>query len=230
MSSFQASFCFSEHHLFLLASALLSGITTGINYNFFSENYVAFPIIYKEKSSQIKEKLVPILQNSVLKGLRVSKMFYPMYIATCLLLRSNPTSLIMDCFNLHLFCMLLIITTLLFTVNSTMLTVFGIAACEPLDLNLEEVRNKWNIFEKKIALGPILFQAVAGLDKKGTTPLQCLLSLQQLAHLTGKLYFLSTIGCQCYCSLSQAKRSQLGLVFLCLASLVVIHTCGTRFE
>jgi len=162
----QASFCFSEHHLFLLASALLSGITTGINYNFFSENYVAFPIIYKEKSSQIKEKLVPILQNSVLKGLRVSKMFYPMYIATCLLLRSNPTSLIMDCFNLHLFCMLLIITTLLFTVNSTMLTIFGIAACEPLDLNLEE--------------------AVAGLDKKGTTPLQRLLSLQQLAHLTGQ--------------------------------------------
>ena len=142
LSSFQASFCFSEHHLFLLASALLAGITTGINYNFFSENYVAFPIIYKEKSSQIKEKLVPILQNSVLKGLRVSKMFYPMYIATCLLLRSNSTSLIMDCFNLHLFCMLLIITTLLFTVNSTMLTVFGIAACEPLDLNLEEVRIK----------------------------------------------------------------------------------------
>jgi len=72
----------------------------------------------------------------------------------------------MDCFNLHLFCMLLIITTLIFAVNSTMLTVFGIAACEPLDLNLE--------------------QAVAGLDVKGTTPLQRLLSLQQLAHLTGQ--------------------------------------------
>ena len=85
---------------------------------------------------------MPILQSSVLKGLRVSKMFYPMYISPCLPLRSNPTSLIMDCFNLHLFCMLLIITTLLFTVNSTMLTVFGIAACEPLDLNLEEVSNK----------------------------------------------------------------------------------------
>ena len=69
-----------------------------------------------------------------------------MYIATCLLVRSNPTSLIMDCFNLHLFCMLLIITTLLFTVNSTMLTIFGIAACEPLDLNLEEVICKWNNF------------------------------------------------------------------------------------
>jgi len=162
----QANFCFSEHHLFLLASALLTGTITGINYNFFSENCVTFPIIYKEKSSQIKEKLMPILQSSVLKGLRVSKIFYPMYISTCLLLRSNPTSLIMDCFNLHLFCMLLIITTLLFTVNSTTLTVFGIAACEPLDLNLEE--------------------AVAGLDVKSATPLQRLLSIQQLAQLTSQ--------------------------------------------
>ena len=139
LSLFQASFCFSEHHLFLLASALLTGATTGINYSFFSDNCITFPIIYKEKSSQIKEKLVPILQSSALKGLRVSKIFYPMYIATCLLMRSNPTGLIMDCFNLQLFFMLLIITTLLFTVNSTMLTVFGIAACEPLDLNLGEV-------------------------------------------------------------------------------------------
>merc|ERR1712203_20333 len=51
----------------------------------------------------------------------------------------------------------------LFAVNSTMLAVFGIAACEPLDLNLDE--------------------AVAGLDSKGA-PLQRLLSLQQLAELT----------------------------------------------
>ena len=48
----------------------------------------------------------------------------------------------MDCFDLHLLCMMLTITTLLFAVNSTMLTVFGIAACEPLDLNLDEVRLK----------------------------------------------------------------------------------------
>ena len=114
----------------------------GINYSFFSENCVTFPIIYKEKSSQIKQKLFPILQGSLLKGLRVAKLFYAMYASTCLLLRSNPTGLIMDCFDLHLLCMMLTITTLLFAVNSTMLTVFGIAACEPLDLNLDEVRLK----------------------------------------------------------------------------------------
>ena len=103
-----------------------------------------------------------------MKGLRVAKMFYPMYIAACLLLRSNPTSLIMDCFNLHLFCMLLIITTLIFAVNSTMLTVFGIAACEPLDLNLEQVEATNRL---RIALEPIVIPGCcwAGCERNDTT-------------------------------------------------------------
>jgi len=162
----QAHFCFSEHHLFLLASALMTGATIGINYNFFSDDCVTFPIIYKEKPSQIKQKLVPILQSSFMKGLRVSKLFYPLYISTCLLTRSNPTNLIIEALNLQLFLMLLITTSLLFAVNSTMLTVFAVAACEPLNLSLEE--------------------AVAGLDSKASAPLQRLLSLQQLAELTSR--------------------------------------------
>ena len=117
----------------------MTGATIGINYNFFSDDCVTFPIIYKEKPSQIKQKLVPILQSSFMKGLRVSKLFYPLYISACLLTRSNPTNLIIEALNLQLFLMLLITTSLLFAVNSTMLTVFAVAACEPLNLSLEEV-------------------------------------------------------------------------------------------
>ena len=51
-----------------------------------------------------------------------------------------------------------------------------------------------------------LLQAVAGLDVKGTTPLQRLLSLQQLAQLTGNLYFLPVIHVKAMLTLTHRPR------------------------
>ena len=56
-------------------------------------------------------------------AVRQARYFYTSYVLFCLAAKSNPTSLILDCLDLHCLAMLLILSTLLLFLNSTWLAV-----------------------------------------------------------------------------------------------------------
>ena len=133
-----ATFCFNEQQLFLLASAAFTGAGMAVRYNFFSENSVTFPIIYKDKSGQIKQRLRPLLVAASVMAVREARYFYTSYVLFCLAARSSPTSLILDCLDLHRLAMLLTLSTLLLFLNSTWLAVFNTFALALLPQSLGE--------------------------------------------------------------------------------------------
>ena len=114
---------------------------------------------------QIKQRLRPLLAEAVVAAVREARYFYTSYVLFCLAARSSPTSLILDCLDLHRLAMLLILSLLLF-LNSTRLAVFNTFALAPLPQSLGE--------------------HLATLQGASSHPLHRLLSLQHLATLSAE--------------------------------------------
>ena len=87
---------------------------------------------------QIKQRLRPLLAEAVVAAVREARYFYTSYVLFCLAARSSPTSLILDCLDLHRLAMLFTLSTLLLFLNSTWLAVFNTFALAPLPLSLGE--------------------------------------------------------------------------------------------
>ena len=87
---------------------------------------------------QIKQRLRPLLAEAVVAAVRETRYFYTSYVFFCLAARSSPTSLILDCLDLHRLAMLFTLSTLLLFLNSTWLAVFNTFALAPLPQSLGE--------------------------------------------------------------------------------------------
>ena len=96
----------------------------------------------------------------------MSRYFYTSYVLFCLAARSSPTSLILDCLDLHRLAMLFTLSTLLLFLNSTWLAVFNTFALAPLPQSLGA--------------------HLATLQGAFSHPLHRLLSLQHLATLSAE--------------------------------------------
>ena len=71
-------------------------------------------------------------------AVREARYFYTSYVLFCLAARSSPTSLILDCLDLHRLAMLFTLSTLLLLLNSTWLAVFNTFALALLPQSLGE--------------------------------------------------------------------------------------------
>jgi len=137
-SDSEANICFNQHHLFLLLSSLFTGALLAIQYNFFSDNCLIFPIIFKEKSSQVKQKLLPMLLISMGKSVKVVKWFCILFIATSLVSVKDPFNFLLTYLDPLLLLTCVLLSCLLLLINNSRLLLFSTFSCEPLSLSLSE--------------------------------------------------------------------------------------------
>merc|ERR1719186_278711 len=158
------SWCVNQDHLLLLGCGAAAGLCLGVRYHFYSDSWVAFPVIYKDASSQLKQQMKSLFVDSAKQALHILKYYYVLYFILSLAISSSlPLAPISSFFSISLFTAALSVCTLVIIVNSTRLKVFEIFLSAPLP--------------------PLpLDQLISSLSP--SPPLLHLLSLQSLARLT----------------------------------------------
>ena len=108
----------------------------GVRYQYFGEDAVTFPIIFKEKRSQVKERLQPLVVVAFTRALTIAKYFYPGYMVATLALRSDPQPHFLVLLDLPLLLLVVTSCSFLLLTTATRHVVFSTFATEPLALDL----------------------------------------------------------------------------------------------
>merc|ERR1719427_1947697 len=200
------SWCVNQDQLFLLGCGAAAGLCLGIRYHFYSDSWVAFPVIYEDTSSQLKQQMEPLLVDSAKQALHILKYYYVLYFMLSLAISSSlPLAPLSSFFSISLFIAAFSVTTLVVIVNSTRLKVFSIFLSAPLP--------------------PLpLDQLISSLSP--SPPLLHLLSLQSLARLTAT----STSARSTIFSLSQPGGHPHSLKTVSQACLATVDSISSSFS
>jgi nucleoporin NDC1 len=179
-----ASYCFSETHLLLLEAGLFSGVCLGFRYQFYSASYLSFPIVYKEKSSQVKQLLKPVVIRSVLDSVQILKYFLILHLLagqffskSVSRITDHSLSTFASYLDLALLLTAFLIVVILTVVSSTIIKVFNIYASQSIDFTLPDLLEALPSDNK--LLGLLSLQRLALLADQSAKDRKTIFSLSQ---------------------------------------------------
>lgn len=144
-----SSYCLHDGHLMLLEMGFSTGLWLGFSYKFNSSSYVAFPIIFKDKTSQVKQLLRVLLISSVLESIKIFKYFIVFHIVFGQIITNSLSKIVFlqsdlsladmtSYLDIGLIITSLVIASLIILINNTTLAMFNIFSCQPLELSLSD--------------------------------------------------------------------------------------------
>lgn len=197
----EESWCVSHENLFLLGCGAITGLLLGVRYHFSSDNCITFPVIYKEPTTQVKQKVQPLLINSVKQAPHILKYYYVLYLVSFMVITS---SLPLSPINTSLFLAAMSITISILLINYTKLRVFSVFLTAPLPTaSLEQILSSLSPSSPPL-LHHLSLQALARLTATSSSARSAIFSLSQPG---GHPHSWNTVSQSCLATLDSISSS-----------------------